>query len=78
MFTNIALESLLASLLIDSHEGRALQTSDLPRAYIRTSLPNDNIVPMKFEGEFLDITCEVNPKYEKCVTYEKGKGYCMC
>ena len=28
---------------------------------------------MKFEGEFVDIMCQVNPEYEKFVTYEKGK-----
>ena len=28
---------------------------------------------MKFEGEFVDIMCEVNPEYEKFVIYKKGK-----
>ena len=28
---------------------------------------------MKFEGEFVDIMCQVNPEYETFVTYEKGK-----
>ena len=28
---------------------------------------------MKFEGEFVDIMCEVNPEYENFVTYERGK-----
>ena len=27
---------------------------------------------MKFEGKFVEIMCEVNPKY-KNITYEKGK-----
>ena len=37
------------------------------------SLPDDKVVQMKFEGEFLDITCKANPEYEKFMIYEKGK-----
>ena len=28
---------------------------------------------MKFEGEFVDIMCEVNLDYEKFMTYDRGK-----
>ena len=28
---------------------------------------------MKFEIEFVDIMCEVNPEYEKFMIYERGK-----
>ena len=59
--------------MIDSHEGKAVQTFDVTGAYLHASLPDDKVVHMKFEGEFVEIMCEVNPEYEKFVTYEKGK-----
>ena len=42
-------------------------------AYLHASLPDDKVVHIKFEGESVDIMCEVNPEYEKFVTYEKVK-----
>ena len=75
---NIALEPLFASLLIDDHEGRALQTFDILGSYLHASIPDEKVVHMKFEGGFVEIMCEVNPEYEKFVTCEKGKKYCMC
>ena len=64
---------LFASLFIDAHEGRAEQTFDVPVAYLHTSLPDDNFVHMKFEGEFVDIMCEVNSEYEIFVIHDKVK-----
>ena len=64
---------LFASLLIDANEGRAVQNFDVMGAYLQASLPDDKALNTKFEGKFLDIMCEVNPEYEKLVTYEKGK-----
>ena len=65
MSLNIALEALFASLIIDTHEGIAVQNFDVTGAYIHLSLPDDKIVHMKFEGKFVDIMCEVNPEYKK-------------
>ena len=48
MSPTIALEALFASLLIDAHEGRAVQTFDIPGAYLHTSLPYYKVVHMKF------------------------------
>ena len=61
----IELESLLASLIIYTHEGISVQNFDVPGAYIHTSLSDDMIVHMKFKGEFVDIMCEVKPEYKK-------------
>ena len=69
----IAIEALFASILTDVHEGRAVQTFEVTGVYLRTPLPNDKVVHMKFEGKFLDIMCEVNPEYGIFVIYEKGK-----
>ena len=59
----IKLEALFPSLLIDTHEGISLHTFDVPGAYLPASLPDDKVVHMKLEGEFMDIMCEVNPDY---------------
>ena len=56
----IALEVLLASLLIDALKGRAVQTFDFPGAYIHSSSPDDKVVHMKSKGGFVDIMCTVN------------------
>ena len=61
MSHTITQEVLFASLLIDAHGGIAKQTFDFTGAYIHTSLPDDKFVHMKYEGEFVDIMCKVNP-----------------
>ena len=61
MLSTIPLEVLFVSLIIDARERRAVPTFDVPGAYIHASLPDDKIVHMKFEGEFVDIMWEVNP-----------------
>ena len=68
-----ALEVLFASLLVDSNEGISVQTFEIPGAYLHTSLPDDNVVNIKFGGGFMEIMCKVNPEYGTFVTYEKGK-----
>ena len=65
---------IFASLLINAHDGRAVPKFKVPVANIHASLPNDKVVHMKFEGEFVDIMCKVNPEYEKFVIYERGKN----
>ena len=61
MSLTIALEALFASLFIDAQEGRAVHTFDVPVEYLHSSLIYDKVLHMKFEGEFVDIMCEVNP-----------------
>ena len=73
MSPTIALEVLFVSLLIDYHEGRAVQTFYIMGAYLHASLTDDKVVHMKSESEFMDIMCEVNPEHETFVTYEKDK-----
>ena len=58
----IALEVLFVSSLIDVHEGIALHTFEVPGEYLHASLRDDNVVHMKFEGEFVGIMCKNNPE----------------
>ena len=64
---------LFASLLVDAHVGRVVQTFDVLGAYLHTSLPHDRVMHINFEGEFVEIMCKVNPEYEKSVIYDKSK-----
>ena len=59
--------------MIDANEGRVVQTFDVPGEYLHASLSDYKVAHMKFECEFVDIMCKVNPEYEHFVTYEKGK-----
>jgi hypothetical protein len=69
-----SLEALFVSLMVDAHEGRAVQNFDVPGAYLQTPMPDDLIVHMIFEGEFVDILCDADPSFLPHVTYEKGKN----
>ena len=73
MLPTITLEALFVSLLIGAHEGIAVHRFNFTGAYLHSSLPNDKVVRMKFEGEFLEIMCEVNPEYGNFVIYNKYK-----
>ena len=38
---------------------------DVPGAYLNDNMPEDNIVLLKLEDDFVDIMCEVNPEFIK-------------
>ena len=58
------------SLIIDAHEGGSVQNYDVLGANIHTSIPNNNHITMKFEGDFLNIMCDVSPKHNPNVRIE--------
>ena len=65
MSPTISLEAIFALLIIDAHESISVHTFDVPGAYPHTSLPDDKVVHIKYEGGFVNIMCEVNPEYKK-------------
>jgi hypothetical protein len=69
----VSLEALLATLMVDVYEGRDVATFDVPGAYLHAEMPKDKRVLMILRGEFVDIMCEVNPKYKKFVQEINGK-----
>ena len=74
----IALESLMATLLIDAHEERDVATFNIPEAYLHAKLLEDKFVLLKIEGPFVDIMCEVNPDTKKMSRLKVPKRYCTC
>jgi hypothetical protein len=75
MYTSptVSLEGLFASLIIDVVEGQKVAIFDVPGAYLHAEMPSEKQLLMTLRGEFVDIMCQVNPDYEKYVTYE-GKS----
>jgi hypothetical protein len=69
----ISLEALFTTLAIDAHENRAVQTFDMPGAFLQSPLPENKTVFMKFKGKFADIMCNVNPEYKDTIFEENGK-----
>jgi hypothetical protein len=70
----ISLELLFTTLVIDAHEKRAVQTFDIPGAYLQSPLPEGKTIFMKFEGKFADIMCDINPEYKDTMFVENGKN----
>ena len=68
----IFLEALLTSLITDSHEGIDVEIFDVPGAYLSADIPEDKLILLKIEREFVDIMCKVNPKNKKNVCVGNG------
>ena len=69
----VSFEALLASFVIDAHEDRDVAIFDVPGAYLHSSFPDDKLVVVRFDGEFVDIMCDVNPEFKPFVRMEKGR-----
>ena len=66
-------EGLIATTVIAAHERRATAVFDIPGAYLNADMPKEKFILLKFESEFVDIMCEVNPEYLQDVRQERGK-----
>ena len=68
-----AMESLIATLVIDAYEGRDVGVYDVPGAFLQSDIPKDKKLLMTIRGEFVDIMCDVNPEYKEHVRVVNGK-----
>jgi len=50
---------LMASLIIDAYERRAVAIFDVPGAYLHADMPEDKFVLLKLEGVFVDIMSRI-------------------
>jgi len=69
----LAVESLMALLVVFAHEKRDVAVFDVPGAYLHAELPADKFVLLKIEGQFVDIMTDVNPEFKEDVRFENGK-----
>jgi hypothetical protein len=60
--------ALMISTMIDAKERR---DGDVEGAYLHADM--EDFVLLRLVGEAVDIMCQVNPKYEKCVVIKNGK-----
>ena len=58
-----SLESIMATLVIDAHEGRDIVIADVPGAYLHAKFPNEKKVILQMTDIFVDIMCEINEEY---------------
>jgi hypothetical protein len=67
----VSIEALLLSCMIDAREERDVATIDIPVAFMQAFI--DELVHVKFDGELIDLICQVDPSLSKFVTMENGK-----
>ena len=68
----ITLEGLLATMVIDAYEDRKLENFDILGVYLQSDLPKYNFAILLLEEKFVDITCDINPKYNQHVRFKDG------
>ena len=67
----VSIEALLLSCMIDAKEERDVATIDIPVAFMQALI--DELVHVKFDGELIDLICQVDPSLTKFVAMEKRK-----
>ena len=67
----ISNDALMLSILVDAHEGRDVATADVAGAFLKADM--DDFVLLRFEGQEVDILCELNPSHKDHVIIENGK-----
>ena len=68
-----SLESIMATLVINAHEGRDIVIADVQGAYLHTKFPSDKNVILRMRDIFVDIMCKINEEYKDHVIYEINK-----
>ena len=61
-------------MVIDAYEYRKVATFDVPGAYLHTDLYKDKFTILLLEGKFVDIICDINPKYKQHVSFKYGRN----
>ena len=67
------MEGLLATMVIDAYEDREVATFDVPGVYLQIDLPKYKLTLLLLEGKFVDIICDINPKYKHHARFKDGR-----
>ena len=70
--TEIYLEALFTSLIIDAHKGRYVGIFDIAGTYLNADTPEEKIILLNIESEFVYIMCKVNPVHMENMRMENG------
>ena len=68
-----SLEAIMTTLMIDAYEGRDVAVADISGAYLNAEFPKEKKVILKLNGIFVNIMCDVNPKYRQHIVFETTK-----
>jgi hypothetical protein len=68
----VSIEAVLFSCMIDAMEDCDVATLDIPGAFMQAMI--DEEVHIKFDGELIDLLCQVDPSLSKFVRIENGKN----
>ena len=69
----VAIDSLMATMVIDACKGRDSAIFDVTGAYLHADMPEDKKILLKLSGRFVDIMCDVYEEHRKNAVYENGK-----
>jgi hypothetical protein len=67
----VSIEALLPSCMIDAMEKSDVATLDIPGAFMQANI--DEEVHIKFDGELIDLLCQVDQSLAQYVAVENGK-----
>ena len=63
-------DALILSIIIDVDERHDLGTADVAGAFLKAFM--DDFVVMKFNGESVDMLCDMDPRHTEFVVYKNG------
>jgi hypothetical protein len=69
----VANNALFATCLVDAIEKRAVAICDIPGAFLQADWPQDEPCYIRFEGIMVDMICQIEPSYIKCIKYGRNK-----
>jgi len=69
----VANNALFATCLVDAIEKRAVAICDIPGAFLQADWPQNEPCYIRFEGIMVDMICQIEPKYSKCIKYGRNK-----
>ena len=70
--TEIYLEALFTSIIIDTHKVRYVGIFDIAGTYLNADTPEEKIILLNIESEFVYIMCKVNPVHMENMRMENG------
>ena len=73
----VSLEDLFYTLIADVHNGRDMDSFNVPGEYLNASMPKEKRILMKLRGDFVATMCQVNPEYELHGRYKNGETFCV-
>ena len=69
----IYLEPLKDTLVVGAYECQDVAIFDVPLLCLNADMPDEKYVRLKFEGEVVDIMCDVNPDHTPNIPYKSVK-----